>query len=631
MLEYFKKKLRVLYTLVDLIFIALAYMSVCRVFANLNVLESANIEHEIVCTVLVTSGLYFVCVYASGMYKSILKYIGIRDLAMVLFTCIISFVGTAVFSFILNKHILDEKIIVFSGFFALALMLFFRVISRWFYITKKKGINYKGDGKNLLIIGAGEATVRLLDELQMNRRGYNILGLIDDDSTRIGGSIRGVEVMGNRYDIEKLCKKFDVDEIFFSVPSMDTAERAKILKICADTGCRVRVLPNREDISVEKGIYGNIKNVEIEDLLERDSIELDISGIESYIKDKTVLVTGGGGSIGSELCRQIARFSPAKIIILDIYENNAYELEQEMKRNYPEANIEIIIASVRDKKRLESIFASSKPDIVFHAAAHKHVPLMERSPCEAVKNNVFGTYNCAMCAHEAGVGRFVLISTDKAVNPTNVMGATKRICEMIIQSINEISKTEFVAVRFGNVLGSNGSVVPLFKSQIESGGPVTLTHKEITRFFMTIPEAAQLVLQAGAFAEGGEIFVLDMGKPVRIYDLAVNLITLSGFVPGVDIPIKITGLRPGEKLYEELLMSEEGLADTKHEKIYTARPMHFEWAELIKKLEELEKCVKEDNAEKLRDMVKDIVPTFRKDDRDKDCEGKGENIDFLNV
>lgn len=630
MLEYFKKKLRVLFTLVDLIFIAAAYMIVCRIFADGGVNVFSDVRKCSLFTFIVTGCLYLATVCVSGTYKSILKYIGINDLAMISVACIVSFAGTAVGAFVFRRYFLDEKIVVVSGFLALAMMIVFRVFTRWVYLLKKKR-GKDSNGKNLLIIGAGEATVRLLDELQLKVRGYNICGLVDDDSARLGGSIRGVEVMGNRYDIGKLCKKFEIDEIFFSIPSLEPTERAKILKICAETGCRVRVLPNREDMLKEKGIYSNIKNVSIEDLLERDKIELDISGIKEYIKGKTVLVTGGGGSIGSELCRQLTRFSPAKIIILDIYENNAYSLEQEMKYNCPGVNIEVIIASVRDKKRLDSVFASTKPDIVFHAAAHKHVPLMEHSPSEAIKNNVLGTYNCALCAHENGVERFVFISTDKAVNPTNIMGATKRICEMIIQSINEISETDFVAVRFGNVLGSNGSVVPLFKSQIEAGGPVTLTHKEITRFFMTIPEATQLVLQAGAFAEGGEIFVLDMGKPVKIYDLAVNLITLAGFVPGVDIPIKITGLRPGEKLYEELLMSEEGLSDTKHDKIYTARPMHFEWETLKEKLESLKECAENMDNAMIRSVVKSIVPTFREDDRDKACEGKGENIDFAKV
>ncbi len=631
MLEYFKKRLRVLFTSLDFAFIALSYVCACYLFARLDLHEIVHIRQKGVMTLLSTFGVYLVFICISGVYKSILKYVGIRDLAVISIVCIITFITMTSVSVFFTKYFLEPLLICVSGCFSLVMIVLFRVFARWVYTIKKKRNNNTIPRKNLLIIGAGEATVRLLDELTVNNRGYRVCALVDDDSARLGGRIRGIEVMGNRRDIGKLCETFDIDEIFFSIPTMDNVERAKILKICAETGRKVRVLPDRAEFALDKGIYSNSKSVSIEDLLERDKVELDLSEIERYVKDKTVLITGGGGSIGSELCRQIAKFSPRKIVILDIYENNAYALEQEMKYINPDLSLEVVIASVRDKKRLGKVFENVEPDIVFHAAAHKHVPLMEHSPCEAVKNNVFGTYNCAMCAHENGVKRFVLISTDKAVNPTNIMGATKRVCEMIVQAINEISACEFVAVRFGNVLGSNGSVVPLFKIQIEAGGPLTLTHKEITRYFMTIPEAAQLVIQAGAFASGGEIFVLDMGRPVKIYDLAVNLITLSGYVPGVDIPIKITGLRPGEKLYEELLMSEEGLSDTQHDKIYVARPMHFEWDKLIEKLHELRCCAEAEDEAGVREMVKKLVPTFRKDDRDKDCLGKGESIDFVKM
>jgi FlaA1/EpsC-like NDP-sugar epimerase len=337
-----------------------------------------------------------------------------------------------------------------------------------------------------------------------------------------------------------------------------------------------------------------------------------MEGISEYLENKTVLVTGGGGSIGSELCRQIVRFKPKQLLILDIYENNAYDLQNELRYNYPDLNLKVLIASVRDRKRIESIFKFFKPEVVFHAAAHKHVPLMEDNPSEAVKNNVFGTLNLSECADKYGVERFVMISTDKAVNPTNIMGATKRMCEMIVQAMDKVSKTEFVAVRFGNVLGSNGSVIPLFKKQIANGGPITLTHKEITRFFMTIPEASQLVLQAGAYAMGGEIFVLDMGKPVKIYDLACDLIRLSGFEPEKDIKIEVTGLRPGEKLYEELLMSEEGLGETRHEKIFVGRPMAWDIEELKGKLEGLRFLIDSDSREEMVHKIGDIVPTYRR-------------------
>ncbi len=624
MINYFRKKLRLLYTLVDLAFIVLAY-----VVGTLIVKEEMAVQQHttIVNSLLVTGGIYVLLVIITGVYKNILKYVGFRDLAMVASTCVISFLATMVVSFFLDYKLLDLNVILVSCFCAVIFMLAYRTTARFLYVKEKGKVSAGKPVKNILIIGAGQATAFVLDDIELKHKNYNVCALVDDDATRLGGRIRGVEVLGNRNDIVSLCERLVIDEIFFCISAISSSEKAKILKICTQTGCRVRMLPGIAELEKEKGIAGNIKNVSIEDLLERDEINLDVSGIEAYIKDKTVLVTGGGGSIGSELCRQIVKFMPEKLIILDIYENNAYSLEQELKTNYPELNMEVLIASVRDKKRIDLIFETKKPDIVFHAAAHKHVPLMETSPSEAVKNNVFGTYNLVTSAHKHNVKRFVFISTDKAVNPTNIMGATKRICEMIIQSASEISKTEFVAVRFGNVLGSNGSVVPLFKSQIESGGPVTLTHKEITRFFMTIPEAAKLVLQAGAFAAGGEIFVLDMGQPVKIYDLAVNLITLSGLTPGVDIPIKITGLRPGEKLYEELLMSEEGLTNTKHGKIFTARPMHFEWSELNEKLDSLKSCVEEYDDKKIRGKISEIVPTFRRDDRDKECEGLGENIE----
>ena len=385
------------------------------------------------------------------------------------------------------------------------------------------------------------------------------------------------------------------------------------MELCQDTGVRTRVLPTTEEIINKQGAINSLRDVQIEDLLGREPIHLDNRNINSLIKDKTVLVTGGGGSIGSELCRQIMKNHPKKLIIFDIYENNLYDIELELKANYSKDKIEAIVGSVRDKTRLNEIFELYKPELVFHAAAHKHVPLMEKSPLEAIKNNIFGTYNVANCCDKYDVKRFVLISTDKAVNPTNIMGATKRLCEMIIQAKDKASKTEFVAVRFGNVLGSNGSVVPLFKKQIAKGGPVTVTHKDITRFFMTIPEAVQLVLQAVTYAKGGEIFVLDMGEPVKIYDLAVNLIKLSGFQPNVDIPIKITGLRPGEKLYEEILMDDEGLKPTEHSKIYIAKPSSITMKDVEEKLDILRETISNEDIEldKIKENMKKVVPTYK--------------------
>lgn len=389
--------------------------------------------------------------------------------------------------------------------------------------------------------------------------------------------------------------------------------RRNIIEICQTTGVKTRVLPSTEEIIEKQGAMNSLRDVEIEDLLGRDAVKLDNKNINSLIKEKTVLVTGGGGSIGSELCRQIIKYNPKKLIILDIYENNLYDIELELKSNYPKSKIEAIVGSVRDKKRLENVFEEFKPELIFHAAAHKHVPLMEDNPLEAVKNNVFGTYNVVNCADKYNAERFVLISTDKAVNPTNIMGASKRVCEMIIQAKNKVSKTEYAAVRFGNVLGSNGSVIPLFKKQIANGGPVTVTHKDITRFFMTIPEAVALILQAMTYAKGGEIFVLDMGEPVKIYDLALSLIKLSGYEPEVDIPIKVTGLRPGEKLYEELLMEEEGLTATKHNKIFVSKPMYMEIDELEKELEKLEKLEYGEKYSKIKikDVMKEVVSTYK--------------------
>lgn len=482
-----------------------------------------------------------------------------------------------------------------------------------------------GKAKNVLIIGAGSATKQLLDQINSGMRSlYNVVGIVDDNESKKNNFIWGVKILGNRYDIPRICEERNVEVILFSISNIDSETRRKILEICQETKCKVRILPSTRDLIKNKPIMSNLRDVEIEDLLGRDPIKLDNKSIAGLIKDQVVLVTGGGGSIGSELCRQIIKHKPKKLVIVDIYENNLYDIEQELKFTYPKETIDAIVASVRDEKRLEEIFDEYRPYLVFHAAAHKHVPLMEESPLEAIKNNVFGTYNTVKMADKFGVKRFVLISTDKAVNPTNIMGATKRLCEMIVQAKAKESKTEFVAVRFGNVLGSNGSVIPLFKKQIQKGGPVCVTHKEITRFFMTIPEAVSLVLQAMSFATGGEIFVLDMGEPVKIYDMARKLIKLSGFDPDVDMPIKITGLRPGEKLYEEVLMDEEGLTETKHDKIHIAKPCDITMADMEKKFnklnelldkEERERKLKKDyqgiDKDKVKKVMMDVVPTFK--------------------
>ncbi len=479
------------------------------------------------------------------------------------------------------------------------------------YLAKKN--EEQGRKKRIMIIGAGGAAIRLINELHgvryLNR--YKVVALIDDNKRKHGEMLNGVRVVGGRDMIIKTAKELDVDEIFFAVPSTSEQNKKEILEICNKTGCVLKTLPRITAVEENGNIGAQLRKVDYTDLLGREQIKPDLSKVFELLKGHSVLVTGGGGSIGSELVRQVAASGVAKrIIIFDIAENGAYDIQQEIKRKYPDVELKVLIGSVRDEKRLSEIFEEYKPSFVYHAAAHKHVPLMEDSPKEAVKNNVFGTYNLAKVADKYGVKRFVMISTDKAVNPTNVMGATKRVCEMIVQSFNKISETDFVAVRFGNVLGSNGSVIPLFKEQIENGGPVTVTHPDIIRYFMLIPEAVSLVLQAGAYANGGEIFILDMGSPVKIRELAENLIRLSGYVPGEDIEIKYTGLRDGEKLYEELLISEEGIQKTQNDLIYVARPMDFDSDKLFKRLTELKEILDTGEATEIVDVIKELVPTF---------------------
>ena len=468
------------------------------------------------------------------------------------------------------------------------------------------------DISRVLIIGAGCAGEMVVKELEKNPQlNKKAVAIIDDDITRIGDQVSGVDIVGTRNSILKIVKLYKIDEIIFSIANISKKGKKEIIDICKNTNCKIKTIPGIYEIIDGKVDIKQVRDVEIEDLLGREPIEVDFNLMGSYIQDSTILVTGAGGSIGSELCRQIANIRPKKLIMLDNYENNLYSIQQELIRKYGDSiKMIAVVASIREQKRIEKIFDKYRPEVVFHAAAHKHVPLMENSPGEAIKNNIFGTLNVAMLSSKYNVKRFLLISTDKAVNPTNVMGATKRAAEMIIQSLNEESKTEFVAVRFGNVLGSNGSVIPLFKKQIEEGGPVTVTHPNIIRYFMTIEEAVGLVIQAGGMAKGGEIFVLDMGEQVKILDLAKNLIRLSGFEPDVDIKIVFTGLRPGEKLYEELLMSEEGLLDTKHKKIFIGRPIDFDKNDLQKYLIELRNIVLEEDDELMEQAMKNLVPTF---------------------
>lgn len=478
-----------------------------------------------------------------------------------------------------------------------------------------KEINYTPENKKkLLIIGGGYSANDIIGTLNTTLKGrYEIIGIIDDNRKRVGYSVAGVRIIGTRNDIERICDKYNIDSIFFTIVNIDNKNKKEILEICSKTGAEIKVLPSLKELITQENLYSSLRDVEIEDLLGRDPIELDNNNIKSLIHGKTVLVTGGGGSIGEELCRQIMLHDPKQLLMLDIYENSLYNIELELKGKYPNSDIKAIIANIRDEQRMFDLFEEFSPEVVFHAAAHKHVPLMENNPSEAVKNNVFGTYNLVNACDKYKTKRFILISTDKAVNPTNVMGATKRMCEMIIQAKDKESETEYVAVRFGNVLGSNGSVVPLFKRQIKEGGPVTVTHKDITRFFMTIPEAVALVLQSITYAKGGEIFVLNMGEPVKIYDLAKSLIELSGLKLGTDIDIEITGLRPGEKIYEELLMDEENLEKTNHEKIFITEPMNFTMDDIQVKLDSLQYLIDNDitDKEQIKNTLKECVPTYK--------------------
>ena len=472
--------------------------------------------------------------------------------------------------------------------------------------------------KRTMVIGAGAAGAMVIREFNYSEKSENKpVCVLDDDPAKVGTFLRGVRVVGTTAQIAEMAQKHRVEEIVFAIPSAPRAERARILDTARATGCGLLMLPGIYQLANGEVSIQSIRKVEIEDLLGREMVRINVDEIAKYIEGKTVLVTGGGGSIGSELCRMAAAQNPKCLIVFDIYENNAYDLQMELRRKYPDLNLVVLIGSVRDRARLDSIFQQYRPDLVFHAAAHKHVPLMEVSPFEAIKNNVFGTYNTALAADKYGVGRFILISTDKAVNPTNVMGASKRMCEMIVQMMNEKSRTEYVAVRFGNVLGSAGSVIPLFRRQIAEGGPVTVTDKRIIRYFMTIPEAVQLIFQAGAYAKGGEIFVLDMGEPVRIDDLARNMIRLSGLEPDVDIPVVYTGLRPGEKLYEELLLSGEGMEKTANDLIYIGHEIPFDFDVFEEQLDQFRRLKESYGTnEILRQIIREVVPTYHEPQED---------------
>lgn len=511
-----------------------------------------------------------------------------------------------------NRLNYGARIYIIMSLLSTFLTFIFRLVYRLNKIIERKNTSNK-NRRRLMIVGGGEGAATVLSELAKSPENeYVPICLVDDDPEKIGRRIGGVKIEGSTYDIPEICEREDIEVILFTISQINLADKKRILDICAKTHLEVKIIPNVYGLIKDgASVTSKIRQVEVEDLLGREPIVFDTEKYGAYITGQTVLVTGGGGSIGSELCRQIAKLSPKKLIILDIYENNAYEIQQELIRQYHEKlNLDTQIASVRDKRKLDYLFSQNKIDVIFHAAAHKHVPLMETTPEEAVKNNVFGTLNLVLLADKYHVKKFVQISTDKAVNPTNIMGATKRICEMIVQTMDKQSETKFVAVRFGNVLGSNGSVIPLFKEQIREGGPVTVTHPDIIRFFMTIPEAVSLVLTAGGLAKGGEIFILDMGEPVKILTLAENLIRLSGFKPYEDIPIEFTGLRPGEKLYEEILLNEEGMKKTANKKIFIGKPIELDTEKFHEKLIELKKVALKNDKDDIDKLIAEIVPTF---------------------
>ncbi len=583
----------------------------------MDVPETANGGNMFVFSLLMWPTLMVLSFYIFKTYSVLWRFSRISDLLRIFIGMVVALGALFICQMAVYGKAISAPAMLLTFFLTFFLTVVFRLCMKDIILRvscREAAENNSADKLkgNIMIIGAGNAASMIINELRDNKaNNCKFKCVIDDDPAKKNTYILGVRVYGDRNSIIEAAEKFQIDTILFAIPSCDNKEKVEILNICKETGCELKIVPSIYQMmnDGEKGISKKIRKVQIEDLLGREPISLDINRIIDYVAGRTVLVTGGGGTIGSELCRQIAEHDPKRLVIFDIYENNAYDIQNELRRKYPELDLVTLIGSVRDSKRMESVFKTYRPDIVYHAAAHKHVPLMEDSPNEAIKNNVFGTLKTAQCADKYGVKKFVLISTDKAVNPTNIMGASKRMCEMIIQSYNKRSETEFVAVRFGNVLGSNGSVIPLFKKQIEAGGPVTVTDPDIIRYFMTIPEAVTLVLQAGASAKGGEIFVLDMGKPVKILTLAENLIKLSGFTPHKDIKIEFIGLRPGEKLYEEMLMAEEGLKETENKLIHIGHPIEFDENEFFTALDDLRKAMYDDTAD-MRAIVSKIVPTY---------------------
>lgn len=577
-------------------------------YSSIDAVYLDSMYHYLPIHIFTTVVIFYFC----RMYHSLWKFISIHELGYIILANTISFfmqiIGYCLFQYLIPKSYFFAQIMLQT-----AMVIGIRFSYRFCRYLKEAREQCFGCGEpqqRVMIIGAGDAGRVIIKEILDSRfLTMKVCCVIDDDCNKTGRYINGIPIVGDRFSILKNVEKYKIDKIILAIPSASKEERREILEICKMTKCELKTLPGMYQLIDGELNIGKLRDVEITDLLGRDPIQVNLDEIMGYVEQKVIMVTGGGGSIGSELCRQIAMYHPKQLIIFDVYENNAYEIQQELNRHYPDLDLVVLIGSVRNTHRIETVFEKYRPDIVYHAAAHKHVPLMEDSPNEAIKNNVFGTYKTAKAASEYGVKRFVLISTDKAVNPTNIMGASKRLCEMIVQSFDKISKTEFVAVRFGNVLGSNGSVIPLFKKQIAEGGPVTVTHKDIIRYFMTIPEAVSLVLQAGVYARGGEIFVLEMGAPVRIDDMARNLIRLSGYTPDVDIKIEYTGLRPGEKLYEELLMAEEGMKETANKLIHIGKPIEMDEETFFDKLAELkEACYNDD--ERIKEKVQKLVPTY---------------------
>lgn len=606
-----RKRLAIELVLFDIIAIQLAaFLAILTRFEfRIHTIEPLFIDTLVHYAVLNT--FCSICIFAAyRMYSTLWSFASIMDFFNVVKAVLISSVFQFIGIHMLAWPIPRSFIVLYIGWLGIA-AVFPRMMIR--ILRGGRRIPLQTIGKQaipVMLIGAGEAGSIILQEFKNSKFvEKEIVCVIDDDPKKWGTFIHGVPVVGGRRKITQSVVRFGIQEIVLAIPTLKPHERKNIINICQQTGCKMSTLPGIYQLINCDVKVSMLRDVQIEDLLGREAVRTDLESIMSYVKDQKVMVTGGGGSIGSELCRQIADDQPKQLIIIDNYENAAYELQMELGRKHPELDVIVLIVSVQNRRKIREIFEQYKPDLVFHAAAHKHVPLMEYSPCEAIKNNVFGTMNVASEANRSGVKRMVLISTDKAFRPTNIMGASKRICEMVIQTYNQRSKTEYVAVRFGNVLGSNGSVVPLFKQQIREGGPVTVTHPDISRYFMTIPEAVSLVLQAGAYAQGGEIFILDMGEPVKILDLAENMIRLSGLVPGEDIEIKFTGLRPGEKLYEELLIDDDNKKETANKRIFIGQPIKIDEAEFDEKMKELEKATFSED-ENIRQVVKKLVPEY---------------------